>query len=678
MKLWRCNLTALSHAYNLYFVACNTDIHVYEPCFPNQRLARKPDLVLKTPLRTIPYDVPMGIDYMDPHSITRLHIEFLGNLEIVLVTCDDGDVIGYNVPHIYNSIERVRAERKGMVNEPVPPPLPFLHFNVGASAWGLAVHQAARLIAVSSNTHQIRVVVYGLSEKKPDSQSEFEKSGGDEISDDGPDVVHQYPFTRKKDYFITLEVSQGQNICILTCVPKLLLKLIFFSKGQTNIPYITFDNTGADPDGRWLFSSSIDGATHVWDLSNPGAPVRTIRVGYCVSTRRMSEAPAICQCRNRTSVPHAAWASVLVDPRHCHQVSSLEEIGGPGFISSMGEQRFWDITDALPFGFKTALVPEPQPLFSSTEDVMAFIDDESELDSVSNEEEEMEETIPWSSDSEQGTPLQTGQQQQQLQELESPIPPVTPQYQLQSQDEESSLFVPEASTHSSVILPTNHLQIDSDTDTDTSQGTSEDLSPSPTYATFLPTSPPRAHPQPPPKNPYCAIHPLHLTLHTSYPRSPRTPFLVITKEEIYLFQHHPLQDSPSSPILVLRNPLFAPSPSPTTNPSHRHCFSLYISPLSILLVASPAGRIGVVRLTRYTDRSSGNEVFGMRIEHVLPSKEQPEGGGVEYAVQRRLVGIAAGPLQGKGGRWRVMAYWSDHRIGCWVLGGEEGVGGLVV
>src|SRR4051812_14990343 len=36
MKDWRCELTALSQLYNLYFIACNDTILVYQPDFPDQ------------------------------------------------------------------------------------------------------------------------------------------------------------------------------------------------------------------------------------------------------------------------------------------------------------------------------------------------------------------------------------------------------------------------------------------------------------------------------------------------------------------------------------------------------------------------------------------------------------------------------------------------------------------
>lgn len=66
----------------------------------------------------------------------------------------------------------------------------FDHRNVGASAWGLAIHREARLLAISANTHQIRVVAYGLS-----------------VPDDKSDSTDEYPFSRREDRDIVLHVS---------------------------------------------------------------------------------------------------------------------------------------------------------------------------------------------------------------------------------------------------------------------------------------------------------------------------------------------------------------------------------------------------------------------------------------------------------------------------------------
>lgn len=108
IKHWRCNLSALSHVYNLYFLACNDEIYVYAPLFPDQHLDQ-PSLILAVPrtgLETMP-----GIDLSEPHSVTRLHVDYLGNTEVLLVTCDDGDVVGWRVTEIVSPVRGCHGER---------------------------------------------------------------------------------------------------------------------------------------------------------------------------------------------------------------------------------------------------------------------------------------------------------------------------------------------------------------------------------------------------------------------------------------------------------------------------------------------------------------------------------------------------------------------------------------
>jgi hypothetical protein len=234
IKTWRCELTALSHSYNLYFVACNDEIHIHTPNFPTQSLSKAPDLVLYPPI-SAPW-LDYGIDRIDPHSITRLHVDYLGREEVLLVTCDDGDVVGYRVPEIYRVVTETRRSPDGDHDQHVRV---FLHRNVGGSAWGLAVHREARLIAISANTHDVTVLAYALSDATEGDDSEKLASLESFASDE---EIGDFPHPRRRDHVITLRAS-------------------------TNIPAVSFDQ--GDPSGRWLFSSSIDGDNHLWDLYNP-------------------------------------------------------------------------------------------------------------------------------------------------------------------------------------------------------------------------------------------------------------------------------------------------------------------------------------------------------------------------------------------------------------------------
>ncbi|KAF2280410.1 uncharacterized protein EI97DRAFT_478352, partial [Westerdykella ornata] len=210
LRPWRCELTACSRYTNFYFVAHGKVISVYEPLFGDQALG-SPVIVLHPPV-SVP--APQGyIDPRNPHDIDRLHVDYLGRKEVLLVACDDGDVVGYYVSAIKNAVE---GRTPGA---PVQEPRPFLHTNVRLSAWGLSVHRRARLLAISSNTGIITVIAFALASNNGD--------GGRAHS--------------------VKEFNVGHNI-----------------------PFISFNNSGTDPEGRWLLSASISGDAQLWDLHRSG------------------------------------------------------------------------------------------------------------------------------------------------------------------------------------------------------------------------------------------------------------------------------------------------------------------------------------------------------------------------------------------------------------------------
>lgn len=96
----------------------------------------------------------------------------LGTQEAVVACFDDGDVVAY----LTSDIAKCIANRPSAVACAAPPlqsgirsvprnasPRPFLHENVGKSAWGLALHKKSRLIAVSSNRREVTVFALGLA-----------------------------------------------------------------------------------------------------------------------------------------------------------------------------------------------------------------------------------------------------------------------------------------------------------------------------------------------------------------------------------------------------------------------------------------------------------------------------------------------------------------------------------
>jgi hypothetical protein len=305
MKSWRCNLTALSQRHNLYFVACNDAILVYQPEFPDQSTSSGPKLVLAPPVSSP--DLRHYIDDDDPHSITHILVDYLGNDEVLLATCDDGDVVGYRVDKIQEAVDDLDNYQDQTGREACGVK-EFFHRNVGKSAWGLAIHREARMIAISANTHEVTVLAYALANDEESCESDF--------ADSRHDLDDDFPLPRKRDHVLTLRSSH-------------------------NIPSVSFNNTPEDPTGRWLFSACISGEVVLWDLHDADARARIFEMGWCVNATRPDRAPGrplgACGCVDRSGYPHGAWGSMFLDPRSAHEIMPPDRRPGTASSYSMFE-----------------------------------------------------------------------------------------------------------------------------------------------------------------------------------------------------------------------------------------------------------------------------------------------------------------------------------------------------
>jgi hypothetical protein len=256
---WRCNLTALSQKYNLYFVATVDSIAVFVPEFPYQKLGTKPALVI-TPSLANP-NAKGYIDKDSPHAINHLLVGDLGNEEILLVARDSGNIDAYHTRGIKDAInkEPYRFSKEGHAD--FVGLRAFFSQWVHRSAWGLAIHKEARMIAVSANRDprfnaedphaKITVFAFALSgareaELVNDSDEDQESSAADsEWRTWRPDSVlwDQRIPPRNHNYKIVLD--EGHH---------------------NNIPSISFSNTIEDQMGMWLFSTDIEGDMIAWNV----------------------------------------------------------------------------------------------------------------------------------------------------------------------------------------------------------------------------------------------------------------------------------------------------------------------------------------------------------------------------------------------------------------------------
>ena len=207
--------------------------------------------------------LPGYIDQLHPHSINHLIVDELGNEEVLLCACDDGDVLAYNIRTIIAAANRVEAafaladNGNGLDADcRIDSVKPFFLENVGLSAWGLAMHKAGRLIAVSSNTHNITVFAFGLIE---DVESDSESDPGSNHSEsDGVNInlTHaSFVYTAKP---VAAHISTGHL--------RAANRRIVLTGHLDNIPSVSFYNNASSDRDHWLVSTDIHGRYIVWDV----------------------------------------------------------------------------------------------------------------------------------------------------------------------------------------------------------------------------------------------------------------------------------------------------------------------------------------------------------------------------------------------------------------------------
>lgn len=223
--------TALSQCHNLYFVVYGDEIHVYRPSFPQQEL-RKQEFEWR--LASSGSGRPGDIDKFAPHHANNMIISDLGYEEVLVCACDDGDVVGYATFLVSKALEAVDSGVLSAKEATQQYIRPLFVRNCGRSAWGLALHKNARLLAVGSNNHVVKVYGFALDQEADDEE-----------------VVTEIDASRAEDWEQTL-VGHCHNI-----------------------PCIAFYNT--DPTGRFLASIDILGTVFIWDVLK-GRPLRHIHL----------------------------------------------------------------------------------------------------------------------------------------------------------------------------------------------------------------------------------------------------------------------------------------------------------------------------------------------------------------------------------------------------------------
>ncbi|KAA8913135.1 hypothetical protein FN846DRAFT_930998 [Sphaerosporella brunnea] len=254
VAFWRCNLVVASKHHNYLFIAARSDINVYKPIYPHQTLSEEPYAVLTseqlTPSRGY-------IDQRNPHAINSLTVGELGTEEVLVSAHDDGDVcVRYT-----RDVKRIA-----------------LRYNVGLSAWGVALHKEKRLLAVSSNTHKITVFDLAVGRKDKTAEDDWERD--ERTSEDAKGRKMEKPIASgsvprhrtsmkrpcESDDGFDKRIPAGSRKSRKRRKDQPAIKdqgIKILEGHNDNIPNISFL---PDASGRWLAGTSIDGMVVLWDV----------------------------------------------------------------------------------------------------------------------------------------------------------------------------------------------------------------------------------------------------------------------------------------------------------------------------------------------------------------------------------------------------------------------------
>ncbi|KAL3458694.1 hypothetical protein BJX64DRAFT_266183 [Aspergillus heterothallicus] len=303
---WRCNLTVLSRRRNLFFVACGHQIYVWEPAGGLQSLGSTPEMII-TPIMK----EPRGVGYIQPgfpHDINSILVDDLGQDEVLLLVTDSGNVCGYRVEAIFSAIKRAIEAGKARPLDGAEVDPFFLEF-VDNSAWGIAIHKFARLIAVTANTGLVTVFAFALVGSASGIGDDVMSPLGE--GSDFTDYGHTWIHIKSNEQFKQLrqlmpEKHRTRNIKLT------------YTGHFSNIPSVTFLNCDLDPNGTWMVSTDIDNKVLVWKVWESLGPFNV----YYFNDDTFRTFPTTLRNDDR------GWSVIALDPRTFHLLKSTEEACG--------------------------------------------------------------------------------------------------------------------------------------------------------------------------------------------------------------------------------------------------------------------------------------------------------------------------------------------------------------
>lgn len=211
-------------------------------------------------------NAPGYIEPSRPHTINHILVDDLGVDEVLLLATDSGNVTGYNVEAIFSAINR-SAQYGGARPFDAHEVKPFFAEHVHLSAWGLATHKFARLIAVSANTGVITVFAFALVD--PVSEHDGSSPISPETSNTrGSDVL--------ENTWVSIDSALSMEQLKKDIPNHRTRNLRLTYKGHfDNIPCVSFANFELDPNALWMVSTDVVNQVIVWRVWDSLTPVKS-------------------------------------------------------------------------------------------------------------------------------------------------------------------------------------------------------------------------------------------------------------------------------------------------------------------------------------------------------------------------------------------------------------------
>ncbi|PQE20887.1 pyridine nucleotide-disulfide oxidoreductase family protein [Rutstroemia sp. NJR-2017a BBW] len=593
----------------MYFAAYMDTVHVTRPRNLKQRLPSLPDLILRLPVSN--HAGPGYIDTLRPHCVNHMLVGKLGGKEILLLASDDGDVTAYYTDLIAEELQG--AARSTPKAVPICRTQPFFLENVGSSAWGLAIHQKSRLIAVSSNNREVTVFIHG-SRAFSDSCYEHEYLKPEDLR--GTSRHDRGSFPEKHG-----RMSASGSTHSRTTFPNSFRRVLRPGHLCHNIPSIAFADS-CDDLAQSIIATDINGNLWLLDI--------------WAKTSRLVVTPA------PRGVNQMGWGVMVIPLSSFRHSTNFQGALGIKSLTSTLEtplsKRFGEV--CLDIKTRLGSLEKMAGLLSYQES------DDSDEDDISDEEEDMEPVEPM-----QPAELPSDHDDAEHNVLES------------MGDSDSSISLTSGARRAGrgVTLPDSRLFLDTFRFLLHCAHFMEDrtyASISKAFSIHRKMMDEGSYPQGPsefmgscepiPINGAAILHTSQTTIQmvSAYPNVPRTAcenFLVPVSHLWYLGRQYHLS---------------------------RMCILTHIPELSLVVVASQNGRVAFLTPTRPPLDDSPFPITTFRLEAVLPcSRDAAPILGVAVAPLQQVDAFVLG--MGKPGRWRLLVHEYDHTVRSCELSRDE-------